>query len=111
MQVPDSIVRFLLAVLLLLAVSACRNEQPPARKGKTYAVRGEIVRLEPANRIAVIKHEKIGDWMEAMTMEFVVKDPNGFQNLHVGDRIEATLYVNDLEFYITSIRITGKAAS
>ena len=95
---------------LLLFAGACSNNsrrevsydygEPKNR----YRIHGEILRLRPENRLAVIKHEKIEGWMEAMTMEFPVKDPREFEALHSGDRITATVFVRELDYWIGDIR-------
>lgn len=61
------------------------------------------MRLDPAQQIAVIKHENIEGWMEAMTMEFPVKDHAEFVKLAVGKRIRATVHVKDLDYWLTDI--------
>ncbi len=61
------------------------------------------MRLDPAGHIAKIRHQKIVGWMEAMTMEFPVKDPHDFETLRVGDRIQATVFVQDLNYWIGEI--------
>jgi Cu/Ag efflux protein CusF len=90
--------------LLALTLAGC------GAKGETkrYDLRGEVRALDPSTKIATIKHEKIGDWMEAMTMEFRVKPDAEFQKLHVGDRIEAKVVVNDLSYYVTDVRVAPK---
>ena len=102
--------RTLLSIVpfLLVALAGCRSAPAPKAETKTYTVKGEVLRLDAANHSAVLKHEKIEGWMEAMTMEFVVKDPGEFAKLSVGDRIQATLYVSDLEFYLGNIQILAK---
>ena len=73
----------------------CAKEPPVHR----YALRGEIVKIDAAAHTATIKHEKIDGWMEAMTMEFPVKDPKEFATLRVRDNISATLFVSDAGVY------------
>jgi Cu/Ag efflux protein CusF len=41
--------------------------------------------------------------MEAMTMEYQVKDQSEFGTLHVGDHITATVFVQGLNFWIGEI--------
>jgi Cu/Ag efflux protein CusF len=53
--------------------------------------------------IARIKHQKVEGWMEAMTMEFPVRDETEFHALHTGDQIEATVFVQDTDFWIGEI--------
>ena len=97
---------FAIASAVLLA--ACGSNKPSAPP-KEYKLTGEVMRIEPQLRTAAIKHEKIEGWMEAMTMEFPVKDPAEFAKLTVGDRVDATLHVDDLEYYLAKIQVTAKA--
>jgi Cu/Ag efflux protein CusF len=53
--------------------------------------------------VAVIKHEVVDGWMEAMTMEFPVRDEAEFSKLAEGKRIKATVEVQDLDYWLTSI--------
>jgi Cu/Ag efflux protein CusF len=66
---------------------------------------GEVKALDPSTKTATIAHGKIGDWMEAMTMEYSVKPDSEFQKLRVGDRIQATGVVNDDKYYVTEVKI------
>ena len=88
-------------LLLALALVGCR----PRSQTKRYAMQGEVKALDPAAKTATIAHGKIGDWMEAMTMEYPVKPDAEFQKLHVGDRIQATVVVNDDKYYVTEVKI------
>ncbi len=94
----------ILAAALLLP--ACRSKQPPE---KTYALRGTIVSLDAPSRTATIKHGKIGDWMDAMTMEFPVRDAAEFAKLRPGEKITATVHTrpDTFEYWITDIRPEG----
>jgi protein SCO1/2 len=94
--------RALLLSPLLLA--AC-SKKPPQ---KEYKMTGEVVGLNAATQTAVIKGDKIEGWMEAMTMDYPVKEKSEFDKLKVGERISATVFVNDLSFYIGRISIAGK---
>jgi Cu/Ag efflux protein CusF len=94
--------RILAVVLLLSLASACQrtpqtetvapkdDSKEPVRD---YALHGEVLRLDQEDKIAVIKHQAIGDWMGAMTMEFPVKDDKEFATLHEGETINATVHV------------------
>ncbi len=68
-------------------------------------MQGEIKALDPAAKTATIQAGKIGDWMEAMTMEYRVKPDSEFQKLHVGDRIQAKVVVADPDYYVTSVQV------
>jgi Cu/Ag efflux protein CusF len=88
-------------LLLALALAGCGAKT----QTKRYAMEGEVKALDPATRTATIAAGKIGDWMEAMTMEYPVKPDAEFQKLHVGDRIAATVVVSDDKYYVTDVKI------
>src|SRR5664279_1568370 len=90
--------------LLLLILAGCARKAPVKR----YPMQGEIKSLDAAAHSATIAAGKIGDWMEAMTMEYPVKPDAEFQKLHVGDKIEATVVVGDPGYYVTAIKVAGK---
>ena len=100
--------RRILAILpfvLLLLLAACAEKSMPAKR---YPMQGEIKALDANAKTATIAAGKIGDWMEAMTMEYPVKPDTEFQKLHVGDKIEATVVVADVKYYVTEIKVAGK---
>ena len=80
--------------------TSAKDKDEPVRR---YAMHGEVLRLDADGKIAAIKAGKIGDWMEAMTMEYPVKDAVEFASLHVGDHITATVSVQDLNYWISGI--------
>jgi Cu/Ag efflux protein CusF len=96
---------FLLAAAALAGCSASRGPEfdyGPAKQH--YALKGQVLRLKPETRVAVIKHEAIDGWMEAMTMEFPVLLPAEFAKLKEGMTISATVEVNDLHYWLTGIK-------
>jgi Cu/Ag efflux protein CusF len=111
--------RFAILLLAILPFSACtrtpdsretsqRESQEPL---KQYHMRGVVLLLEPEGHIAKIKNEKIEGWMESMTMDFPVKDPAEFSKLHAGDTIQATVFVQGLEYWVGDVRSGGAAPS
>jgi Cu/Ag efflux protein CusF len=79
----------------------------PSGPPKEYQLKGVVLRLDNQVRTAVIKHEKIEGWMEAMTMEFPVHDAKEYEKLSPGKQITATLYVSDDSFWMGNIRATS----
>lgn len=88
----------------LLMLGGCAQKAAEKR----YPIKGDILALDATAHTATIAAGKIGDWMEAMTMEYPVKPDAEFQKLHVGDRIEATVVVGDPAYYVTEIKIAPK---
>jgi Cu/Ag efflux protein CusF len=96
------------AVLALVFLLASCGSKPPEEAGKRYPMKGEVKSLDANNKSAMIDAGKIGDWMEAMTMEYKVKPDSEFAKLHAGDRIEATVVVNDAAYYVTEVKVLSK---
>ena len=72
---------------------------------KRYPMQGEVKAVDTANKTATIAAGKIGDWMDAMTMEYTVKPDSELAKLHVGDKIEATVVVRDPTYYVTDVKV------
>jgi len=96
---------FLAAAGAVILAGCGANGQDP---GKRYAMQGEIKSLDPAAKTANINAGKIEGWMEAMTMEYPIKPDTEFAKLHVGDKIQATVVVNDLKYYVTDVKVLPK---
>lgn len=95
--------RWLVCVLTVVAMGACGRTKP-AGPVKEYHLQGEVIRLDRQVRTAVVKHGKIEGWMEAMTMEFPVREAQEFEKLAPGNRITATVYVAGDSFWIGNIQ-------
>ncbi|MBL8174926.1 MAG: copper-binding protein [Bryobacterales bacterium] len=97
------------AIPLILLAAACSG---PKGQGpvKEYQLSGVVVRLEPRTQVATIKHGPIhaasGElWMEAMTMDFPVRDKAEFAKLKKGQKVRATVHQrqDDYEYWISGI--------
>jgi Cu/Ag efflux protein CusF len=90
-------------ILLALALFGCAGEPV-----KRYPLQGDVKAVDPAAKTATIAAGKIGDWMDAMTMEYSVKPDAEFAKLHVGDHIEATLVVQGQKYYVTDVKVAPR---
>ncbi len=70
---------------------------------KQYKLDGVVVSLDPQAHIAKINGQKIEGWMDAMTMEYPLKDQTEFASLHVGDHITGTVFVEGLNYSLGEI--------
>ncbi len=102
---PSSLTLTALAAAVLLAAGC---GAPPAPQVKRYALRGEIVSLDPQNKVATVKHEKIEGWMEAMTMDFPVRDDAGWKRLTPGALITATVFVDGMDYHLGEIQVVER---
>jgi len=89
--------------LALLAAASSRPEQ------RSYTLQGQVISLDPARKLAVVKHEEIQGFMPAMTMPYEVEDVKALDGLSPGDLINATLVVFSNGAHLTTIRKVGTA--
>ena len=84
--------------MLLLVATACAFLaacSPDESQAKRYELKGEIVSFNKAQQQVVIRHEEVPGFMEAMTMPFTFREDSAFDVMRAGDRIQATLVVDD----------------
>jgi protein SCO1 len=85
-----------------------RAEKP---KDERYALRGEVIRVEPDRKILVVRHEEIKGYMPAMTMEFIVS-AGDLAVAKPGQRIRAEMVPSkDGDYRLEKIWPDDKAAA
>ena len=93
-----------IAMLFAIALAGCGSKAPESKLPvKEYVMRGEVLKLDPANQLATIKHEEIKGWMGAMTMDYAVRDKPEFAKLRNGAHFTATVYVQGDDFWVGKI--------
>ena|SRR5665213_1603793 len=96
--------KFLSILLLAFALCACKSTKSASNAPiERYKLDGVIVSLDPQGHVAKINAQKIEGYMEAMTMDYPVKDHAEFATLHTGDHITATVFVQDLNYWLAEI--------
>jgi Cu/Ag efflux protein CusF len=94
----------LVATAMLIAVLVgCSSAPAPTPKTAEYQVTGEVLKLDPAAQTASLKAGKIEGWMEAMTMDFPIKDKQEFTKLKVGEKINAKVEVQGTDYWLAGI--------
>jgi len=96
--------RLVLLAAAALLLGACAS----TAQAKRYPMEGDVKALDAASKTATIAAGQIGDWMEAMTMDYPVKPDAEFARLKVGEHIKATVVVDDGKYYVTDIHVTAK---
>jgi protein SCO1 len=108
--------QILLALSLLLA--ACGRQTPengsatPAASvpgARTFFVQGVVRELTADRRTAIVDHETIPGYMEAMTMPIEVKDPAELNDLEPGDTIFFRLLVTHDDAWMDQVTRLAKA--
>jgi Cu/Ag efflux protein CusF len=87
-------------------VAAKIDAQEAVRK---YSLDGQVLHLDSVGKIVTVKHQAIGDWMGAMTMEFPVKDPADFAKLKEGSPVHATVFVQGINYWVGDVKDAGVA--
>ncbi len=98
----------LIALVTVLLVSCGK----PAAPVFEYRLTGAVVQLDEAHRTALISHQEIKGWMEAMTMEFPVRNASDWKKLRPGLRIHAKVFHQPEEFkyWIADVEVATAAA-
>jgi len=93
-----------LLLVAALALAGCMRNPTPKERPKEYIMHGEVKALNEKDQLATVNHENIDGWMEAMTMEYPVRNPPDFSKLKVGEKIEAKIVVDGLQYWISEIK-------
>src|SRR5688572_16255997 len=92
-------------VVALAAVAACSRAPEPRR----YEVRGQILGVDAQKQEVLMKHEDIPGFMPAMTMPYKVQDGALLEGKQPGDLVTATLVVEEVNAYLSTLTTTGRA--
>src|SRR5918911_880794 len=101
--------RKVLMLLICLFLAACQSK--PAPQGKRYELKGTVVSVEKEKQSAVISHEEIQGYMEAMTMSYTIKDTWALDVMKPGDEVQATLVVTDDTAWLEDVRVIQRSAT
>jgi Cu/Ag efflux protein CusF len=88
--------RFVFLAAAMLAIvgfqaAAQTSNQSSKEQTRYFCGRGEIVSLDEDRLSAIIKHERIEGFMEAMTMRFKAEDGDVLKHVSPGERVRFTL--------------------
>jgi protein SCO1/2 len=100
----------LVIILLAAKLLPCLTFADAVTNVTTYTVKGVFKESRSAGREAVITHETIPGYMNAMTMPFDVKKPAELGGLQPGDKIAFRLSVTKTDAWIDEIKKTGEPA-
>jgi protein SCO1/2 len=70
---------------------------------RVFSVKGIVKEIKPSENQIRIEHEKIPDYMDAMTMNFDVKNTNELNGVHIGDYVSFRMMVTTNDAWIDQI--------
>src|SRR5215472_3223185 len=95
-------------VLFTIAfLGACGSQPAPEaakEPPKRYQLHGEVVRVDPQAKTATINGQKIEGWMDAMSMDYPVKDAQDLSTLHPNDCVDATVFVRGTDYWVGEVK-------
>lgn len=101
------------AIFLFTACQKAETQQSnTSANAKRYDLKGKVVSVDKAAKKAKIEHEAIPDFMEAMTMDFPIKEDWVWEDLTPGAEIRAELVVDNAAkepFWLEKIGIVANA--
>lgn len=100
-----------LAAVASLALS-CGRPEPGSRpaSGRRYPLTGMVRSVDLPEGRAVVAHDAVPGYMDAMTMPFSVRPRQLLERLGPGDTIRATLVVEKERSWIEGVTVTAKGA-
>jgi len=87
--------------------NAVASKDPAPGTTNIYEVKGVVTQLRPNGTTAVIRHEEIPGYMQAMTMPLSVKSTNDLAGVKVGDTITFRMLVTHDDGWIDQIQVLG----
>jgi protein SCO1/2 len=100
----SAVTTLVLTACIFGTLSGCKTAS------KRYELRGQVLGKSAVTDQLIVNHETIPGFMMAMTMPYVVKDPQGLSAVEIGDRITADVVVEpDNNFWLERVVITDKS--
>ena len=100
-------------ILIGLCFSACTNETgaPPSSEARRYKLTGKVLNADKSRRRVQVAHDPIDDnqggtYMEAMTMDFALRDEALYDEMKSGDDINATLVIDKGRSYLDEVSLS-----
>jgi Cu/Ag efflux protein CusF len=97
--------------LFLTTLFCCSKAQSPASAQsatlKRYPLKGKIVSIDKPGKMAIVDAEAIPGFMGAMAMPYKVKPESDLDKLSAGDTITANLIVEDDNYWLENVAVTG----
>src|SRR5688572_24165953 len=102
----NGIVLTLIGLVVVLCGCSKPQEQvqTTTKTNHIFQVRGILKSIKEDGKTAIIQHETIPDYMDAMTMPLDVKNTNEFKGLKAGDAISFRMIVTEDDGWIEQLK-------
>jgi len=98
-------------VLFAFLITSCQRQtvQTPSADAKHYPFKGKVISVDKAAKKAKIDHEDIPGYMDAMTMDFPIREDWVWDELKPGSEIRAELVVDNpnAQFWLDKISVSS----
>jgi len=100
---------FLLILFSAFLLAACQKAetQNVSTEAKRYPLKGKVVAVDRAKKKATVKHEEVPGYMDAMTMDFPIREDWVWEDLSAGADIFAELVVDADGYWLEKIGIVA----
>ena len=97
------------ALLFCFVLCGCARQEPSAdaANAKRYPIKGTVVSVDKAAKKAKIAHDEIEGFMEAMTMDFTIKEDWVWNELTPDSQIRAELVVTPDAYWLERVAIVA----
>lgn len=96
--------------VFIATISACQKpaaNQAASAEAKRFPFKGKVISVDKAKKKATIAHEEIPGYMDAMTMEFPIREEWVMDELAPGSEVRAELVVDKGDYYLEKIGIVA----
>ncbi|MEM8485417.1 MAG: copper-binding protein [Bacteroidota bacterium] len=97
-------VSFAIVVLVVALLPACAKKEATVQP-QTFEARGIVKVITDSKSYVNIDHEDIPGYMDAMAMFFAVKDSTVLNGIAVGDSVQFTIAIDDMEPAIVLLEV------
>ncbi len=100
---------FLLILFSAFLFTACQKAETRtvSPEAKRYPLKGKVVAVDKAKKKATIDHEEIPGYMDAMTMDFPIREDWVWEDLSAGADVFAELVVDADDYWLEKIGIVA----
>jgi protein SCO1/2 len=95
----------MLVLVALALIAGCHRSNEKSAQAIEHPIAGKVMKLDAAQRKVTLSHEAIPNFMDAMTMDFAVKEAWPFGVMAPGDTLRGTLVVDGSRSWIEGVTV------